>query len=889
MHLRPELRLIALFGILAAYGCGSTSSNNSPSASATSKPDSPQQANPVQTAATPAEVARPLASTVPLAPPKPAAEQVPATPPSASVEPRPKAPPTPSADQIAKWKIPAYEPMQLLACHDGFGDPAVLCMAVSPDGKQFVLGGARLTLWNTRDSKPAADLLAKYQGDQVERPIRAAAISADGKWLAAGDGKGKVRIWTLSDQKEVAVIQAHQGHITELAFSPDSRLLATTSYAGDVTVWQLPEGKKLKTLKMSKQEIPCLVFVSKNQLASASNEANIWNVETATKETALTTKRLLGPALGLSSDGRLLAFNDGEGTVRFWDVSRSKPAEPPLRGAAANRIAFSPNGKRIATHSGHSEIRIWDATGSVLQVIDAIGGRTAALAWLPGSNALLIATEYGRVRLWGAPDAAAMIGIRPLVIPPLAPAAARRSLSSAQLEQVIDLRSFPRLPGAVPGWGDGGMCSYTAPISQAEAELFYRYVAGKAGWTEVPASPMAPGLVFEKNGCRLNVSFGSAAAEGTGRAGDLQVSLHFPGNYDVRWLPKFSAAESKSAFDSFSHVMYRTKAEMTDVEAALLKQCHTAGWTAYTRLAASGQEDPNSRTISMLQAGSELTVSIGYPADSKDELFVTTSVHLLKASLPLPPDSGWIEFDASTDLQLVVNTKMDLKQTIDFYDQQMAADGWLAREPLRQVKDDTAWLPYIRGQQDVYLRLSTMPGGGTRLVVGDAASSSWQLRKPPAEEPAGSKGKPGIASPKPGIEAAVFTLPAGATAVKFDVDAKRIDFEAPVPPPKLGEQFVKQMESLQWKREGAGIVADDYTFITFKKGKIEIQLRARPAGKNSTAMISGDGLLWTKPLPTAPVRISYETWLRRNRKEATLDLLDEFVAEMHKIPAQAGK
>jgi hypothetical protein len=50
-------------------------------------------------------------------------------------------------------------------------------------------------------------------------------------------------------------------------------------------------------------------------------------------------------------------------------------------------------------------------------------------------------------------------------------------------------------------------------------------------------------------------------------------------------------------------------------------------------------------------------------------------------------------------------------------------------------------------------------------------------------------------------------------------------------------------------------------------------------------MIGGDGLLWGKPLPTAPVRISYETWLRRNRRDASLDLLDEFTAQMHKIPA----
>ena len=66
-------------------------------------------------------------------------------------------------------------------------------------------------------------------------------------------------------------------------------------------------------------------------------------------------------------------------------------------------------------------------------------------------------------------------------------------------------------------------------------------------------------------------------------------------------------------------------------------------------------------------------VSIGHPADAKDELMVQTSVGPSNISLPLPSDSGWIEYDASTDLQLVINTKMDLQQTADFFDQQLAA------------------------------------------------------------------------------------------------------------------------------------------------------------------------------------------------------------------------
>jgi hypothetical protein len=59
----------------------------------------------------------------------------------------------------------------------------------------------------------------------------------------------------------------------------------------------------------------------------------------------------------------------------------------------------------------------------------------------------------------------------------------------------------------------------------------------------------------------------------------------------------------------------------------------------------------------------------------------------------------------------------------------------------------------------------------------------------------------------PGIEAADFALPPGATAVKFDVDAKRIDFEVPESTPtKLGELFVKQSCELADASRGRKVV-----------------------------------------------------------------------------------
>src|SRR5262245_10699376 len=405
MYLLRDVRVLFVVSLLAACGCGekpAAKSQSDPGANAAGSnltSDNPAQSNVSQ----PAAGARGAGAS------------------AGNVS---KTPAKPSPAQIARWELPAYAPLRLLACYDGFGDPAVECMAASPDGKQFVLGGAKLTLWNRQNSEPAAELLANYKREEVERPIRSVAVSADGNWLAAGDEKGTVRIWTLSDRHEVVAFHAHDGHLTQLAFSPDSRLLATTSYSGDVHLWQLPEGKKLKSLKMDKYEIRHLMFLSENQLASAGSEASLWNVETGTKETALTTRDVIGPALGLSSDRRLLAFNDADSALQFWDVQKSKATGLALRGAGAHLIAFSKDAKWIATYSNNSEIRIWDAArGAVMQVIDADGGRTSALTWLPDCSALLVASEQGRLRIWGTADDASTIGIEPIPLPtPTAPA-----------------------------------------------------------------------------------------------------------------------------------------------------------------------------------------------------------------------------------------------------------------------------------------------------------------------------------------------------------------------------------------------------------------------------------------------------------------------------------
>ena len=121
-------------------------------------------------------------------------------------------------------------------------------------------------------------------------------------------------------------------------------------------------------------------------------------------------------------------------------------------------------------------------------------------------------------------------------------------------------------------------------------------------------------------------------------------------------------------------------------------------------------------------------------------------------------------------------------------------------------------------------------------------------------------------------------------SASFDATAQTIDVAMDeLPLEKVGELYTKDPQALGWATEGSGIQPDDYVFLTFAKNKREIELRARVTSSKSTLNIQGDGLLWTKDLPGGKRVVSYETSLTTNKHPASLELLDQYPAEMKQL------
>jgi WD40 repeat protein len=97
--------------------------------------------------------------------------------------------------------------------------------------------------------------------------------------------------------------------------------------------------------------------------AGADGTVRLWDVS-RTKKLAQAVQGGVGVVLSVafSPDGTTLAFGGDDGSVRLWDVRGSAPLGEPLIGHRdrVQSVAFSPNGLTLASAGADSTVRLWD-------------------------------------------------------------------------------------------------------------------------------------------------------------------------------------------------------------------------------------------------------------------------------------------------------------------------------------------------------------------------------------------------------------------------------------------------------------------------------------------------------------------------------------------------
>lgn len=197
-------------------------------------------------------------------------------------------------DAVKLWDLTARDPAAASVerqCRHG----RVTAALFTVDGKWLVTcGDARepaIRLWNLTSNDPSDSLLL----DELDGPVRAAAVSADSKYLVAAGNDQQLRVWNLTSiqaDSTPIVLTAGDAQLTNVAMSAAGDCLAASDASGKIYLWRVAASgieQSPVVLAASDKAINSLAFTPDGRwLAAAGDDwtARLWNLNIGDLATA---------------------------------------------------------------------------------------------------------------------------------------------------------------------------------------------------------------------------------------------------------------------------------------------------------------------------------------------------------------------------------------------------------------------------------------------------------------------------------------------------------------------------------------------------------------------------------------------------------------------------
>lgn len=249
--------------------------------------------------------------------------------------------------------------------------------------------------------------------------VTAVAWSADGSRLATGDGAGVVRIEGVDRgvrSRRDAVRCDHGGRVWAVAFSADGRRLASASSDGTVRVWDAATGACVTTLEGHRGAVYAVDYSADGtRLATAARDGTVrvWDTD-GWKEIG----RLRGDwgtayAVRFAPRGSLLASGWQDGSLRLWEPGEESPRV--TLGGHTDRIfdvAFTPDGNVVASASEDATVRLWKSEGGSDPLVLRHPVRVNRIAFAASGRRVITAAGDAVGRVWDVDGGAEVAQLR---------------------------------------------------------------------------------------------------------------------------------------------------------------------------------------------------------------------------------------------------------------------------------------------------------------------------------------------------------------------------------------------------------------------------------------------------------------------------------------------
>jgi len=289
--------------------------------------------------------------------------------------------------------LPAFRPAQAqLAGHGG----PVRAIAVSADGKTLLSGSFDTSAIRWSLATESAEQVLRFHSDAVN----AVAFLNDGKKMATAGADGRIAIWTAGRQRPDQVFEGHTAPIVALAVSPDGSMLASASWDHTVRLWPLSGGAP-RVLEGHSQNVNGVAFTPDGKsLVSVGYDLamRIWRLADGASEVVTLPSPL--NAVAIAPDGEIVT-GAADGKLRMLSADGKDRGEVTAGSSPVVALAISRDGALIAAAGIGGTVAIVDRkTRSVVRTLVGPGMPVWSVAFLPDSETLLTGGADGKIRRW---------------------------------------------------------------------------------------------------------------------------------------------------------------------------------------------------------------------------------------------------------------------------------------------------------------------------------------------------------------------------------------------------------------------------------------------------------------------------------------------------------
>ena len=276
----------------------------------------------------------------------------------------------------------------------GHGGP-VRAIAVSGDGKTLLSGSFDTSAIRWSLATESAEQVLRFHSDAVN----AVAFLNNGRMATAG-ADGRIAIWTAGRQWPDQVFEGHTAPIVALAVSPDGLMLASASWDHTVRLWPLSGGAP-RVLEGHSQNVDGVAFTPDGKsLVSVGYDLTIriWRLADGASEVVTLPSPLNAVAVAL--DGEIVT-GAADGKLRMLSADGRVSGEVTASSTPVVALAMSRDGALIAAAGTGGTVAIIDRkTRSVLRTLGVSGMPVWSVAFLPDSETLLTGGADGKIRRW---------------------------------------------------------------------------------------------------------------------------------------------------------------------------------------------------------------------------------------------------------------------------------------------------------------------------------------------------------------------------------------------------------------------------------------------------------------------------------------------------------